>query len=126
MTEGMQGQTAQAETEEITYYTGTDGKEYPDKTPKEYGPFGQEHLRYLMKNDPESYQDMVVKGTLTQYLNEVAESAEEDMERLIRAQAAQDGTDENLKRTYPMKWVGLMNNYRHCALEIVRRDWIYC
>ena len=32
-----------------------------------------------MKNDPESYQDMVVKGTLTQYLNEVAESAEEDM-----------------------------------------------
>ena len=78
-----------------------------------------------MKNDPESYQDMVVKGTLTQYLNEVAESAEEDMERLIRAQAAQDGTDENLKRTDPMKWVGLMNNYRHCAAEIVRQDWVY-
>ena len=51
MTEGMQGQTAQAETEEITYYTGTDGKEYPDKTPKEYGPFGQElsliHILYI-------------------------------------------------------------------------------
>lgn len=123
MTAKMQKQT---ETEEITYYIGTDGKEYPDKTPKEYGSFGQEHLRYLMKNDPESYQEMVVEGTLTQYLNEVAENAEKEMEQLIQAQAKQDGTDENLKRTDPMKWVGLMNNYRHCALEIVRQDWIYC
>lgn len=125
MTAEMQKQTAQAETEEITYYTGTDGKEYPDKTPKEYGPFGQEHLRYLMKNDPESYQEMVVKGTLTQYLNEVAESAEEDMERLIRAQAAQDGTDENLKRTDPMKWVGLMNSLKAQAEEVILTELIY-
>ena len=78
-----------------------------------------------MKNDPESYQDMVVKGTLTQYLNEVAESAEEDMERLIRAQAAQDGTDENLKRTDPMKWVGLMNNCKAQAEEILLTELIY-
>ena len=34
--------------------------------------------------------------------------------------------DENLKDTNPLKWVGLMNNYKHCAEEIVFKELIYC
>ena len=35
------------------------------------------------------------------------------------------GTDEALKARDLQKWIGLMNNYRHCAAEIVRKDWVY-
>ena len=34
--------------------------------------------------------------------------------------------DENLKNTAPLKWTGLMNNYKHLAEEIVLNELIYC
>ena len=33
--------------------------------------------------------------------------------------------DENLKNTDPLKWTGLMNNYKHYAEEIVFKELIY-
>ena len=33
--------------------------------------------------------------------------------------------DENLKNTDPLKWTGLMNNYRICAEEIVFKELIF-
>ena len=33
--------------------------------------------------------------------------------------------DENLKDTNPLKWVGLMNNYKHLAEEIILKESIY-
>ena len=34
--------------------------------------------------------------------------------------------DENLKDTNPLKWVGLMNNYKHCVEEIIYYELINC
>ncbi len=34
--------------------------------------------------------------------------------------------DEELKNTNPLEWTGLMNNYKHCAEEIVFKELIYC
>ena len=34
--------------------------------------------------------------------------------------------DENLKDTDPLKWVGLMNNYKYSAEEIIYSELIYC
>lgn len=34
--------------------------------------------------------------------------------------------DENLKNTDSLKWIGLMNNYKHCVEEIIFRELIYC
>lgn len=33
--------------------------------------------------------------------------------------------DENLKDTDPLKWCGLMNNYKHSAEEIILKEFIY-
>ena len=33
--------------------------------------------------------------------------------------------DENLKNTNPLKWAGLMNNYKLCAEKIVLKELIY-
>lgn len=32
----------------------------------------------------------------------------------------------NLKDTDPLKWTGLMNNYKHSVEEIVYKELIYC
>ena len=34
--------------------------------------------------------------------------------------------DENLKNTDPLKWTGLMNNYKHYAEETILKELIYC
>ena len=34
--------------------------------------------------------------------------------------------DENLKDTDPLKWTGLMNNYKYSAEEIIYLELIYC
>ena len=39
--------------------------------------------------------------------------------------AKRDGTDEGLKARDQMEWVGRMNNYRHCAKEVVFKEIIY-
>lgn len=33
--------------------------------------------------------------------------------------------DENLKDTDPLKWTGLMNNYKYCIEEIIYSELIY-
>ena len=33
--------------------------------------------------------------------------------------------DENLKNTDPLKWTGLINNYKHTAEEIILESYIY-
>jgi hypothetical protein len=47
------------------------------------------------------------------------------VEQIVKAMAEADGTNEHLKAADQMRWVGLMNNYRHCAEEIVLRDVVY-
>ncbi len=32
----------------------------------------------------------------------------------------------NLKNTDPLKWTGLMNNYKHCVEKIVYKELIFC
>lgn len=109
--------------ENVMYHTGTDGKQYPDPTPKEYDQFGAAHRRALMQYEPEQYQALIVAGGLNAYLSDVERQAQEELEQIVQAMAQKDGTDEALKARDPMKWVRLMNNYRHCAAEIVRQNW---
>ena len=36
-----------------------------------------------------------------------------------------EGVTEQLKSENQMQWVGMMNNIRHCAEEVVLRDIVY-
>lgn len=121
----IQEQLDKAMNEDRQCHLGIDGKQYHDPTPAHYLTFGVERLKYMKRNEPEFYQEMVVAGKLNEYLNDVEENAMDELDRIVLSMAKQDGTDEKLKATDLMKWVGLMNNYRHCAAEIVREDWVY-
>ena len=49
----------------------------------------------------------------------------EMISRMVRQMAEAEGVTENMKATDPMKWTGLMNNFRNSAEEIVLADLIY-
>ena len=110
--------------EELIYHTGTDGKQYPDTTPEEYGRVGAEHLKQLRQKAPEQYQELVVAGKLNAYLNDIEERAFDTMERIVSSMAKKDGLTEDMKDSDLMKWVGLMNNYRREADKVIREMYI--
>jgi len=46
-------------------------------------------------------------------------------ERLVKEMAENQGVTEQLKATDQMKWVGIMNNIRNAAEEIVLKEIVY-
>ena len=89
------------------------------------GIWGQRHYQYLKENKPTVVNVMRMKGTLKSYLREVNDQAEEMLFQLVNQMAKDEGVTEKLKRREQMKWVGLMNNIRNRAEEIVLREVIY-
>ena len=51
--------------------------------------------------------------------------AKEKFEILMKQMLDKNPIDENLKDTDPLKWVGLMNNYKCSAEEIIFKELIY-
>ena len=44
---------------------------------------------------------------------------------LMKQKLEKNPIDENLKNTDPLKWTGLMNNYKNSAEEIILNEFIY-
>ena len=97
--------------------------EFKDNQP--VGTWGQLHLNHLKKYGKSTYYTYLINGTLHDYLCGINDQAEDLFNRIVSHMAEADGTDENLKASDQMKWVGLINNYRHCAEEIVFDSIIY-
>lgn len=89
------------------------------------GIWGQRHYQYLKENKPTVINVMRMKGTLKSYLRGIDDQAEEMLFQLVKQLAKDEGVTEELKRREQMKWVGLMNNIRNRAEEIVLREVIY-
>ncbi|MBR2893391.1 MAG: TnpV protein [Clostridia bacterium] len=117
-------------TNNITYrrvgdYYLPDLKLPESKDNRPIGKWGQLHLKHLKNHCKSTYYTYLMNGTLHDYLCCINDRAEEMFNRIVSHMAEADGTDENLKATDQMKWVGLMNNYRYCAEEIVFDSIIY-
>ena len=95
-------------------------KEYPP-----LGKYGRMRKTYLQEHHKLLYSRMLRDGSLWQHLHEVDEQAQSTVDAIIAGMAEVDGVTEELKATDPMRWVGLMNNYRHCAEELVIREIVY-
>ena len=95
-------------------------KEYPP-----LGKYGRMRLNYLKENKNALYSVMLMNGTLNSHLRDVDTQANRILEQTVKAFAEADGCNEELKAANQMKWVGLMNNYRHCAEEIIFKELIY-
>ena len=92
---------------------------------KDIGIYGRRHYDYLQKNKPTVINVMRMNGTLNSYLKSVNEQAEEMLFQLVKQLAKQEGVTEELKRRDQMKWIGMMNNIRNRAEEIVKSEVLF-
>ena len=89
------------------------------------GKYGRMRRTYLKEHQKAFYIQLQARGELWQHLREVDEQAQSMVNTIVARMAEIDGVTEDLKATDQMQWVGLMNNYRHCAEEFVLRDVVY-
>lgn len=87
--------------------------------------YGRMRERYLRKHRKVLYFNLLISGKLYEHLTEIDTSACNMAEYLIKGMARKQGVTEQLKAEDMMKWVGLMNNIRACADEIVLNDIVY-
>ena len=90
------------------------------------GKYGNLRLEYLKSHKKAEYTIMFMNKTLRKHIVETDKQAKMRFEILMKQMLEKNPIDENLKNTDPLKWTGLMNNYKHCAEEIVFRELIYC
>ena len=91
----------------------------------EIGYYGRMRRKYLKENRRVFYYQLLTSGALADHLEAIDKEAEEMEELLIQQMAKAQGVTEQLKADDMMKWVGLMNNIRACAKEVVMNDLIY-
>ena len=94
---------------------------------KEYhiGIWGQHYRRYLKQNHKVLYYNYLTSGKLYEHLSEVDSRAEEMFHQLVKALVEKENVTEKLKAEDTQKWIGLMNNIRNRATEIVNAEVIF-
>ena len=90
-----------------------------------YGKYGMLRKQFLKEHRPARYQYLLMTGELTAHLNRVDQETREQVETLVKQMVGKQGVTEQLKAEDMMRWVGLMNNIRACADEIVLNDIVY-
>lgn len=74
---------------------------------------------------PSIYTALVASEKLYPHLAETDRAARDMLDYLMPRLAREAGATETLKAADPMKWVGLMNNCKARAEEIIRHELIY-
>ena len=97
----------------------------PEEEQQPIGVWGQRHLRYIKQNSKVLYLNLLTSGKLNGYLADIDKQAEDMLSRLVNQMAECEGVTEQLKADNQMQWVGLMNNIRQTATEIVNAELIY-
>jgi len=71
------------------------------------------------------YTGLLLSGKLNQHLEEIDRQATEMTDRLISQLVKAENVTEELKAENQLEWVGMMNNIRERAEEIVLRELVY-
>jgi len=90
-----------------------------------FGRYGRLRLNYLKENKKIEYQKLLMSDELTKHLSYTDKTANERLKNIIDILAEKENVNEELKATDQMKWVGLVNNFKSQAEEIVLSELIY-
>ena len=115
---------------ELTY-TNRNGYQIPNivmdsrkNEPETLTRYGRAREKYLMEHRKAAYTAMLLKGTLWAHLTEIDQAANQQVESVMAELAMSEGVTEELKARDPMTWVGLMNNCKAQAEEILMAELI--
>ena len=95
----------------------------PDRS---FGKYGLLRLRYLKEHRSTVWAGLVMESKLYAHLLEVEDAANNLLDSMMPDMAKAAGATEELKARDPMQWVGLMNNCKARAEEIIFAELIYC
>ena len=90
------------------------------------GLYGRLKLEYIKKHQLGLYSDLILNGTLPEYLIEIDKCANKRVKSIINELTKKENVDENLKQINQLEWVRCMNNIKNRAEEIVLNELIYC
>ena len=89
------------------------------------GKYGRLHKKFIKQNYPAYYSALFMSGKLFDHLHEVDLKAQNELNRLIPLLAEKQGITEQLKSENQLKWIGLMNNIKAQAEEIIYSELVY-
>lgn len=87
--------------------------------------YGRMRLNYLKENKKAEYSIMLMDGTLNSHLKDIQETATERVEKIIKQLKFKSNLAEDMKNTDMLYWIGMMNNFKNQAEEIVFNELIY-
>ena len=91
----------------------------------ELGRFGRAKYQHLRQCHRVLLTNLRTSGKLSEYLHSIDAACEEAFSRLVKQYAEREGVTEQMKADEMMKWVGLMNNIRSPAEEVVMKEYVY-
>lgn len=97
----------------------------PQEAAPTYGKNGRLRLQYLKEHRRVFYTCLLTQGRLVEHLNNIDKIAIEKVDRIVESMKMQQGITEELKAREQMEWVGLLNNIKSAAEEIVLKELIY-
>lgn len=114
----------------LEYRLAKDGMYYPvlelpEGTNFEIGKYGIMRCEYLQIHKRQQYIRLFVSGKLNEHLHEVDEECSERVSQLIEQMKPGAGVTEELKLTDPIQWIGLMNDVKNAAEEIVLKEKVF-
>ena len=90
-----------------------------------YGKYGMLRKQFLKEHRSARYQYMLLTEKLNEHLNQIDQEVREQVEMLMKQMVEKQGVTEELKVQDQMKWVGLMNNIKVTAEEIILKNMVY-
>lgn len=112
-------------------YTQVGDYMLPDLLPAEeekeanIGIWAMRHKRYLKQHHKVLYYNLLTRGKLNSYLEDIEQQAQQLFLRLVNDLAEKENVTEKLKATDQMEWVRKMNNIRARATEIVNAELVF-
>jgi hypothetical protein len=92
---------------------------------KPLGKYGRMRKNYLKEHRPVLWNEMILSETLYPHLWEIDETAHRRLEQMMPELMEAAGVTEQRKMQDPKTWVGLMNNCKAQAEEMILSELIY-
>lgn len=97
-----------------------------DEQPEGFiGKYGSMRRTFLKEYRNGLYGELLLLCKLKAHLMEIDTTARERVEQLMKEMAKAEGVTEDLKMSDQLRWVGMMNNIKSRAEEIVLSELIY-
>lgn len=89
------------------------------------GKYGRLRLKYLKQYKKAEYTILFMEDKLQEHLEQIDKEAQQRYDIIMKQLMKKQNVTEELKQKEQLKWVGLMNNFKNLAEEIILKELIY-